>query len=97
MRLVRTVTVYRTVATVTARGGPSGPSQWPRFISDHARRLRLEKLLYLELSRIPNGFLTTSNGGFISEMDKNLTALYSTDISQRTQVPVRVKQPYNML
>jgi hypothetical protein len=39
------------------------------FLDNHARRLRLEKLLYLELSRSPNGFfnpLPDPGGGFTS-------------------------------
>jgi hypothetical protein len=58
---------------------------------DHARRLRLEKLLCLELSRSPSGiFKPLPNGCFGSETAKNLTAIYLTDIPQRTQVSVRV-------
>jgi hypothetical protein len=40
------------------------------LIFNHARRLRLKKLLYLELSRISNGFfkpLRGSSGGFTFE------------------------------
>jgi hypothetical protein len=80
---------------------------------NHAHRLRLEKLLYIELSGSSNGFFKplldpdgrfTSetaerrfqklkrplHGGFGSETDKNLTAIYLTGILQRTQVPVWV-------
>jgi hypothetical protein len=45
---------------------------------------------------VPADFFTTSeekrplHGGFGSETDKNLTAIYVTDIPQRTQVSVRV-------
>jgi hypothetical protein len=40
------------------------------YFYNHAHRLRLEKLLYLELSRSPNGFLKVlldPGGGFTSE------------------------------
>jgi hypothetical protein len=40
------------------------------YFYNHARRLRLEKLLYLELSRSPNGFfkgLLDPGGGFNNE------------------------------
>jgi hypothetical protein len=83
----------------------------------HAHRLRLEKLLYLGLSRTYNGFLKPLldpdggfnsetaerrfrnlngrytaiselkwplHGGFGGETDKNLTAIYLTDILQQT-------------
>ena len=40
------------------------------YFHNHAHRIRLEKLLYLELSRSPNGFfkaLLDPGGGFTSE------------------------------
>jgi hypothetical protein len=62
---------------------------------NHARRLRLEKLSYLELSRSSSGFLKPlldPGCGFKSETDKKLTAMGLTGIPipQRTQVSVRV-------
>jgi hypothetical protein len=86
------------------------PGVFYTYFYNHAHRLRLEKLLYLEPSRSPNGFFKPLldpddgfnsetaerrrfqklNGRFGSETDINLTAIYSTDIPQRTQVPVRV-------
>ena len=33
------------------------PGEFRTYLYNHAHRLRLEKLLYLELSRSPNGFL----------------------------------------
>jgi hypothetical protein len=46
------------------------PGVFYTYFYNHAHRLRLEKLLYLELSRSPNGFfkaLLDPGGGFISE------------------------------
>jgi hypothetical protein len=50
------------------RVGP--PGYFTHVFYNHAHRLRLEKLLYLELSRSPNGFLKVlldPGGGFTSE------------------------------
>jgi hypothetical protein len=67
------------------------------YFYNHAHRPRLEKLLYIELSRSSNGFL---NHFWIQmtvlllkppiETAKNLPAIYLTEIPQRTQVSVRV-------
>jgi hypothetical protein len=64
---------------------------------NHARRLRLEKLFYIELSRSrsPNGFfkpLVDPGGRFRSEAVTNLQRLYVTaiTINQRTKLSVRV-------
>jgi hypothetical protein len=46
------------------------PGVFYKYFYNHARRLRLEKLLYLELSRSSNGFfkvLLGPGGGFTSE------------------------------
>jgi hypothetical protein len=46
------------------------PRVFCTYFYNHARRLRLEKLLYLELSRSPSGFLKAlldPGGGFNSE------------------------------
>jgi hypothetical protein len=46
------------------------PGVFYAYFYNHAHRLRLEKLLYLELSRSPNGFfepLLDPGGGFTSE------------------------------
>jgi hypothetical protein len=46
------------------------PRVFYTYFYNHAHRLRLEKLLYLELSRSPNGFflvLLDPGGGFTSE------------------------------
>jgi hypothetical protein len=46
------------------------PGVFYKCFYNHAHRLRLEKLLYLELSRSPNGFLKAlldPGGGFNSE------------------------------
>jgi hypothetical protein len=46
------------------------PGVFYTYFYNHARRLRLEKLINLELSRIPNGFLKVllgPGGGFTSE------------------------------
>jgi hypothetical protein len=46
------------------------PGVFYTYFYNHARRLRLEKLLYLELSRSPSGFLKVildPGGGFTSE------------------------------
>jgi hypothetical protein len=48
----------------------STPQLFYTYSYNHARRLRLEKLLYLELSRSSNGFkkpLLDPDGGFRSE------------------------------
>ena len=48
----------------------STPQVFHTYVYNHARRLRLEKLLYIELSRSPNGFLKPlldPDGGFIIE------------------------------
>jgi hypothetical protein len=47
------------------------PGVFYTYSYNHAHRLRLEKLLYLQLSRSPNGFfkpLLDPGGGFRSEM-----------------------------
>jgi hypothetical protein len=47
------------------------PGVFYTYFYNHAHRLRLEKLLYLELSRSPNGYfkpLLEPGGGFRSEM-----------------------------
>jgi hypothetical protein len=49
-RAVRTV-------HVSGRHSSSTPGVFYTLFYNHARRLRLEKLLYPELSRSPNGFL----------------------------------------
>jgi hypothetical protein len=72
------------------------PQLFYTYFYNHAHRLRLEKLFYLELSRSSNGFLKPlldPDGGFTfetAERPKNLTAIYLTDIPKRSQVPVRV-------
>jgi hypothetical protein len=46
------------------------PGVFYTYFYNHAHRLRLEKILYLELSRSPNGFfkaLLDPGGGFTSE------------------------------
>jgi hypothetical protein len=46
------------------------PEVFYTYFYNHARRLRLEKILYLELSRSPNGFfkaLLDPGGRFASE------------------------------
>jgi hypothetical protein len=46
------------------------PGVFYTYFYNHARRTRLEKLLYLELSRSPNGFLKVlldPGGGLTSE------------------------------
>jgi hypothetical protein len=59
--------------TVTAVSPPvssSTPGVFYVHFYNHAHRLRLEKLLYLELSRSPSGFflvLLDPGGGFASE------------------------------
>ena len=48
----------------------STPQLFYTYFYNHARRLRLEKLLYIELSRSSNGFLKPfldPDDGFISE------------------------------
>jgi hypothetical protein len=76
------------------------------YFYNHAHRLRLKKLLYIQLSRSSNGsfkplldpgdgFASETadytvevkrplHGRFGSETAKNLTAIYATDIPQRT-------------
>jgi hypothetical protein len=91
------------------------PGVFYTYFYNHARRLRLGKPLYLELSRSCSGFfkpLLDPGGGFNSETAerrtaflevkrplhgrfgsetaKTLTAIYSTEIPQRTKVSVRV-------
>ena len=79
------------------------PSYFYTYLYNHAHRLRLEKRLYLGPSKSSNGFLKLlldpdggfgypkpPNGGFGREITKHLTAIYLTEIPQRTQVSVRV-------
>jgi hypothetical protein len=69
------------------------PQLFYTYFYNHAHRLRLEKLLYIELSRSPNGFLNhfwiqvavsevkrPLHGGFGSKTAKNQTAMYVTGI-----------------
>jgi hypothetical protein len=47
------------------------PGVFYTYFYNHVRRLRLEKLLYIELSRSPNGYfkpLLGPGGGFTSEI-----------------------------
>ena len=58
---------YRHVSDVDTS---STPQLFYTFFYNHAHRLRLEKLLYMELSRSSNGFfkpLLDPGGGFRSE------------------------------
>ena len=64
----------------------SPPQLFYTYFYNHARRLRLEKLLCLGLSRSPNGFLKVlldPGGGLTSE---TADTIYVTAIPQRTQV-----------
>jgi hypothetical protein len=56
------------------------PGVFYTYFYNHAHRLRLEKLLYLELSRSPNGFfkvILDPGGGFTSETAKWIQKYYS--------------------
>jgi hypothetical protein len=60
------------VSRLHSRGTPGVLIFFYTCFYDHARRLRLEKLLCLELSRSPNGFffvLLDPGGGFTSETE----------------------------
>jgi hypothetical protein len=75
--------------------GVCTPQLFYTYFYNHAHRLRLEKRLCIELSRISNGFLKPlldPDATAVSEVKrpKKLTAIYLTDIPQRTQVSVRV-------
>ena len=55
---------------ISPPGSSGPPGVFYTYFYDHARRLRLEKLLYLELPRSPNGFfkvLLDPGGAFTSE------------------------------
>jgi hypothetical protein len=80
------------------------PGVFYTYFYDHAHRLRLEKLLCLELPRSPNGFFfkyfwiqvavlevkRPLRNRFGSETVTKLYWLYLTAISQRKKVSVRV-------
>jgi hypothetical protein len=65
------LTLYDGISATVIRVRPPGYFIHISIIAyNHAHRLRLEKLLYLELSRSPNGFvkaLLDPGGGFRSE------------------------------
>jgi hypothetical protein len=72
-----------------SRGDPRGVL-YILYFYDHAHRPRLEKPLYIELSRSSSGYfkpLLDPGGGFNSE---TAVRLYITAIPQGTQVSVRV-------
>jgi hypothetical protein len=48
---------------------------------NHARRLRLEKLSYIELSRSSNGYLKPGpGGGFVSEVKRPLRNRFGSEV-----------------
>ena len=62
--------VFYTYFYISGVDSFSTPQLFYTYFYNHAHRLRLEKLLYLELSRSSNGFfkpLLDPGGGFTSE------------------------------
>jgi hypothetical protein len=60
------------------------PRVFYTFFYNHAHRLRLEKLLYLGLSRSPNGFLKPlldPGGGFTSETAVRRYVIARSDVT----------------
>jgi hypothetical protein len=88
--------MYRTLGVCQWLRKSFGPQLFYTYCYNQVRRLRLEKLLYLELSSSSNGFLKPlldPDDGFTSETaerrfqkwnGKTQTAIYLTNIPQRT-------------
>jgi hypothetical protein len=50
------ISARASIIHASGRHSSPTPGEYYTYFYNHARRLRLEKLLYLELSRSPNGF-----------------------------------------
>ena len=72
--IIHNMYIYVYIIYTSPLVSSSTPGVFYTYFYNHAHRLRLEKLLYLELSRSPNGFfiffkvLLDPGGGFDSEI-----------------------------